>query len=265
MSLWIILVLIIIILVLITSVVLYFIQDKVLFQPEKVSKKYQFDFSNDFEEIFLNGSDNAILNGVLFQLKEPKGVIIYFHNHSGNLRHCSNAVYTFSQLNFDVLVMDYRGYGKSEGTYDEAKMYEDAQLWYNHVKLHYEERDIVLYGRGLGASFAASVASKNNPNLLCIESAMYSLLYASKFHYRYLPIRWIIRYNFNTAINLKNVTCKTYIFHGVKDDLIHYSNSEKLYGISKDNSELILIPDGTHYNLGSNTMYLHKIEEILTQ
>ena len=265
MSIWVILILVVVILVLVTSLVLYFIQSRILFQPEKISKNYQFNFSKIFEEIFLKAPDGMFLNGVLFQLEKPVGVVIYYHNHSGNLTHCSNAVYTFNRLHFDVLVMDYRGFGKSEGDYDEAKMYEDANLWYDHAKKHYEEGNIILYGRGLGACFAASVASKNNPKLLCIESAMYSLLYATRFHYRYLPIRWILRYSLNTASSLKNVTCKTSIFHGVKDDVIHYSNSEKLHSISKDTSELILIPNGTHHNLGSNPMYLQKIEEILTE
>jgi hypothetical protein len=264
MNILIILSFVIIILILITSVILYFVQDKIFFHPEKILKSEHYKFSNEFEEIFLKATDGILLNGVLFQLKNPKGLVLYYHNHSGNLKHCSNAVYRFNQLNYDVLVMDYRGFGKSEGSYDEAKMYNDAELWYNHAKLLYDERDMVVYGRGLGATFAGYVSSINNPKYLCLESAMYSLIYASKFHYRFLPKKLFIKYKFNLADNLKNVACNTFIFHGMKDNLIHYSNSEKLHDISKEKSELILIPEGDHYNLGSNPIFLHKIEGILS-
>ncbi len=261
----IILFLVIIILMLFTSIMLYFIQDKIIFHPENISKSHQFNFSNEFEEIFLESVDGVSLNGVLFQLTDPKGLVLYYHNHSGNLKHCGNAVYRFNQLNYDVLVMDYRGFGKSEGTYNELKMYEDAELWYNHAKLLYGEKNTVLFGRGLGASFAGYVAARNNPKYLLLESAMYSLYFASHYHYRFLPKKWILKYKFDLADNLKDVACKTYIFHGMKDDLIHYSNAEKLNDISKEKSELILIPEGNHYNLGNNTTFLHKIEEIFSQ
>ncbi len=263
MYIWVILFAILIILVLMTSILLYFIQDKILFHPEKISKEHSFTFSNEFEEMFLESVDGVSLNGVLFKLSNPKGVVIYYHNHSGNLKHCSNAIYRFNQLNYDVLVMDYRGFGKSDGTYDEGKMYEDAELWYNQAKQHYDERNIVLFGRGLGATFASYVAARNNPKYLCIESAMYTLLYASRFHYRFLPMKWVLKYKFNLAESLENVACKTYIFHGIKDNLIHYSNAEKMHAILKEKSELILIPEGNHYNLGNNTTFLHKLEEIL--
>jgi len=262
MPTWVLIILAVFFVGLVINVVLYFIQDKILFHPETISKNYEFNFSNDFEEIFLETLDGASLNGVLFKLNNPKGVVLYFHNHSGNVKHCSNAVHVFNELNYDVLVMDYRGFGKSTGVFNEVLMSADSQLWYDYVMNRYDEDKIALYGRGIGATFATYVASRNNPKILCLESPLYNLFYTAKFHYPYVPRKIISKYEFNTAKYFTTVSCMKYIFHGKQDDLVHYTNSQKLYDLSKKNSKLILISEANHYNLGSNNFYLQKIEQL---
>lgn len=261
---WIIILAAILIIVLVISIVIRLIQDRIIFHPEIISIDDSFNFSNEFEEIFLEARDGVSLNGVWFKLNNPKGIVLYFHNHSGNIKHCSNSVFIFNELNYDVLVMDFRGFGKSGGSFNEEMMYEDAQLWYNYVKQYYDEDQIVLYGRGLGATFATYVASKNNPGFLCLEMPMYDLLYTSKFHYPFLPLKFILKYKLSTAQYFVEVNCKKYLFHGKQDELIPYTNSEKLYNLSKENSELYILPEVNHYNMGSNATYLSKLEEIFT-
>ncbi len=129
---------------------------------------------------------------------------------------------------------------------------------------HYDESVITLYGRGIGATFATYLSSINNPKQLILESPLYNLFYTAKFHYPFVPAKLISRYKFETAAYITKVTCKIFIFHGKINELVNYKNSLKLYELSKSNIELILIPDGNHYNLINHKMYLEKMDQILS-
>ncbi len=242
---------------------LYLLQEKFIFHAEKLPKDYKFCINSDFKEINLKTKDGNILNGVFFEQKNAKGLILYFHNHAGNISNSFSLVKNFQNLNYSVLMMDYRGYGKSTGKFNERLMLDDTELWYNFALKNYTSNHITVIGRGIGATFAAYIAAKNTPKLLILGSSFYNLLTVSKEQYPYLLTRLILKYKFDTAKYLKNVKCKTYIFHGKKDQLVHYTNSVKLSEISKENIELTIIPDGTHYNLRTHGPSLQKMKEIL--
>lgn len=244
------------------SVVLYFIQDTMIFHAEKLPLDYEFYFRNEFEEFNLKTEDGEILNGALFKSKKPKGVFLFFHNHSGNIKHWDKDATYINDLNYDVLMMDYRGFGKSTGKFNEQLMYKDSLLWYNLTKSIYNENSIIMYGRGLGTAFAIYAASKNNPYQMILVSAIYSVYNTVKHNYPYLPSKLILKYKFETYKYIGKVKCKTYFFHGVKDKLTPYTSSEKLHKIIKNNSKLYLLPESNHYNLTDNHIFLEKIKEI---
>ncbi len=262
MSVIIIIICVILIIMLAVSIAMYLVQDRILFHAEKLPKDYEFSFNADFLEINLETDDGNTLNGLLFKVQNPKGLLLFYHNHSGNIEHWSRYALFMNKFDLDVLMMDYRGFGKSTGKFKELNFLKDSELWYNYALESYEEQLISVYGRGLGATFACYVASLNNPKQLCLESPFYSLGYLGKFHYPFLPRKLISKYKFDTAKYFVNVPCKIFIFHGEMNKLIHYKNSLKLYNLSQGNSELNLIPNGNHYNLINDLMYLKRINEI---
>jgi len=263
MSVWIIFLIAIVFILLTISTVLYFFQDQIIFHAEKLPQNYKFSFNRKFKEINLQTDDSNSLNGILFTVNQPKGLILFFHNHSGNIEHWSRSAIFFNNFNYDVLLMDYRGYGKSTGKYNEQVMFSDALLWYNYAKNIYDENLITIYGRGIGATFATYIASLNNPKQLLLESPLYNMFVTAKVLYPYLPNRLISKYKFDTAAYITEVNCKIYIFHGEGNELVNFKNGKMLYDLVADRAELILISDGNHYNLISNETYLNKIREIL--
>ncbi len=264
MSYWLIILLTLFFIFLTISVVMHFIQDKLIFHAEKLPVDYQFSYKNDFEEINLKTKDNNVLNGLLFKVLNSKGLIVFFHNHSGNIEHWGRITEIVMNKSYDILLMDYRGFGKSTGKYNEKHMFQDAVLWYKYTLKHYDESVITLYGRGIGATFATYLSSINNPKQLILESPLYNLFYTAKFHYPFVPAKLISRYKFDTAAYISKATCEIFIFHGKINELVNYKNSLKLYELSKSNIELILIPDGNHYNLINHKMYLEKMDQILS-
>jgi len=129
---------------------LYFLQEKILFRPTVLNQTYVYKFSHPFEELFLKADDNAMINVLHFKAEQPKGVILYFHGNAGDLSRWGNITSYFVERNYDVLVMDYRTYGKSTGALSEHALYSDAQMCYDYLKDRYNENDITIYGRSLG-------------------------------------------------------------------------------------------------------------------
>ena len=112
---------------------LYFLQEKILFRPTVLNQTYVFKFSHPFEELFLKADDNAVINALHFKAEEPKGIILYFHGNKGSLKRWGEIAMFFAKEQYDVVIMDYRSYGKSTGELKEEYLYNDGQLFYNYV------------------------------------------------------------------------------------------------------------------------------------
>lgn len=253
----------IIVIVILSCFVIYMFQEKLIFLSEKLEKEYQFKFDVPFEEINLKTSDNETINGLYFTVENPKGAILFFHGNKGNLTRWGRIVQYFNQFKYNVFVIDYRGYGKSTGKYNEDKMYQDALLSYNFLKQKFPENKIVVYGRSLGTTFATKVASENNPKQLIIESPFYSLSNAVKYQFKF-GLKSILNYHFPTFSFIDKVQSPVLIFHGEEDKVTSPKDSEELSElIHHQNKKLIKIPEGTHHDLRNFPIYKTELQRAL--
>ena len=110
------------------SELLKYFQEKVVFLPVILPHDHTYDFENDFEEYLWDTPFDGKINVLHFRIKNPKGVIAYFHGNADNLHRWGKIAVEFTKFGYDVLVMDYRGYGKSSGPRNEEYLYSDAQF-----------------------------------------------------------------------------------------------------------------------------------------
>ena len=243
----------------------YFFQERFIFQPEKLESNYSFSFQQNFEEINLKTGDNNNINALLFKTKNPKGVILYFHGNKGNLVRWGEITSYFTKFNYDVFVMDYRSYGKSTGKFNENLMYNDAQICYDYLKEIYTEYKITIYGRSLGCAFAIKTAALNQPKQLVLEAPFFNLKDVTKYHYPFLPFKFLLRYKFNSDMFISKVYCNTTIFHGTKDKVVPFSSGKKLFEKSnKKQTSFVTIENGTHHNLVEFEKYQEIISRLLS-
>lgn len=241
---------------------LYFNQEKILFLSRVLPNDYNFKFSYPFEEIFLE-TDGGIINMIHFKIKDPKGVILYFNGNSRNLASWGRRAQFLVEKQYDVLVMDYRTFGKSKGELSETAFYSDAQYGFNYLKERYEEKNISVYGRSLGTGIAVYIASNNMPKQLVLETPYYSIVDVGQSRFPMFPVNWLLKYKFQSYKYIQQVTCPITIFHGTDDDVVPYTSAEKLFDVaSKENSEFITIDGGRHNNLRRFDIYQQKIEQI---
>lgn len=261
---WILIILGLFVLLLGIGIILYVVQERIIIHGEILSPNHEFSFHGSFEEINVKADDAHILNGVLFQAKESRGLVFYLHNHSGNVEHCSTLAFYLNNLHQDVLVIDYRGFGKTSGKFNEADTYNDIRIWYDKMKERYSEGVISIYGRGMGASFATYLANIYQPKRLILESPLYDILYMAKKYYPLMPsLKYILKYSFNTAMYIKDVECPILILHGKKNKLIHYTNSLKLYELNRENITLDILPEADHHNMMNQQKYREQLSRVL--
>lgn len=240
-------------------------QEKLIFLPSKLAADYEYQFTASFEEINLEAADGAILNALHFKNDNPKGVILYFHGNAGDLSRWGEITSYFTKFNWDVIVMDYRTYGKSTGKLSEAALYNDAQLFYDYALKSYNEEKIIVYGRSLGTSFATKLAAKNNPHMLILESPFYNLKAIAKKRFPIVPMDYLLKYEFKSNDYIVDVNCMTVFFHGTQDNVVAYSSGKKLYELAspENGKHFITINGGGHNNLSNFTTYNSEIERLL--
>ena len=248
----------------VTLATLFVFQEKLLFLSTELDQGYQYQFNSNFEELFLAAQDGAKLNAVHFKAKTPKGVILYFHGNAGDLSRWGAMAKSFVEKEYDVLIMDYRTYGKSTGKLSEAVFYTDAQLFYDYLKQDYNEQDITVYGRSLGTAMAAFLAFKNNPQQLILETPYYSMSDVAAYRFPFFPVKKLLKYKFPCYQYVSKVKCPITIFHGTDDEVVPLMSAKKLFhDAPKSQTEFIVIKGGTHNNLKAFEDYQSKVDCIL--
>jgi pimeloyl-ACP methyl ester carboxylesterase len=245
------------------SIAVYFLQEKFIFKPEKLKADFKFKYDVPFTELFFTPVAGVSINGLHFYRPEPKGLILYFHGNSRSIKGWAKYARDFYRFDYDVVLVDYRGFGKSTGKRTEKDMLSDMQFVYEELTKKYAEQHILVYGRSLGSGFAAKIAADNKPRYLILDAPYYSFKKAIERFLPILPIRYVLRFHLRTDKWIRKVNCHTYILHGTKDRLIPISQSEKLQELSPHKITLIRIHGGKHNNLPTFDEYHNFIRDIL--
>ncbi len=243
---------------------IYFFQEELIFLPEKLDKDFTYDFSTDYEEHFIEMTDGAIINALHFKSDSSKGLILYFHGNAGSLRRWGEVIEPFVDLGFDVLIMDYRGYGKSTGKRTYKKMLSDADKLYELALSKTTEDKVILFGRSLGSSFASYLAGKNNPSRLILETPFLSLGDIANRVAPIYPPSYLLRFNFKNHESLKEAMCPIFIFHGTEDNVVPLQSGKDLYEtLDPGLAKLIVVDGGGHNNLANFDTYQKEIRNVL--
>ena len=246
------------------TALLYFFQEKMLFLPTVLEQDYVYQFSYPFEELFFETEAHAIINAVHFKIEQPKGVILFLHGNAGDLSRWGVLAEYFVEKQYDVLIMDYRTYGKSKGKLSEQALYHDGQYCYDYLKTMYQEDEITIYGRSLGTGIATYLAAKNKPKQLILETPYYSILDVAESRFSILPVKSLLKYKLLSYEFIKNTDCPILMLHGTDDSVVPYESAKKLFeASSKSQTTFISIEGGGHGNLSSFEKYTKAIDLFL--
>lgn len=248
---------------LLLAVVIYFIQERFIFKPEKLKQDFIYKYDAPFRELFFDVAPGVRINGLHFTVDKPHGLVLYFHGNSKSIKGWARYAKDFFRYNYDVVLVDYRGFGKSTGKRTEHDMLNDMQFVYDKLAADYTENHLVVYGRSLGSGFATKIASDNHPRYLILDAPFYNFRKVIARFLPILPVRFLLRFHLRTDQWITKVECHTYILHGTRDWLIPIFNSERLQQLNPKKITLIRITGGGHNNLPSFPEYHNFIRDIL--
>jgi fermentation-respiration switch protein FrsA (DUF1100 family) len=198
----------------------------------------------------------------------PRATLLFFHGNAGNLSHRVESIRLFHDLGLSVFIIDYRGYGQSEGSPTETGTYRDATAAWDYLvdERRIAPQEIVIFGRSLGGAIAAELASHTRPAALILESAFTSVPNMAARLYPWLPVRWLSRYRYDTRRALEATSSPVLIIHSREDDIIPYAEGEQLFAHAREPKRFLKILGG-HGNgfLISRDAYERGIDDFLVR
>lgn len=248
---------------LISGLAIYFAQSKLILWPDPIPEHFDYGVG---EEIDIEVADNISINNVLIKSgPSSKGVIMYFHGNKGNVRRAIYQLKTFQNLNYDIFITDYRGYGKSEGSLSSDKaLLSDANTVYQYIKGKYSEDKIYLLGYSLGTGIASYVASLNNPKHLFLVAPFTSITDIKDKYLWFYP-DFLLRFQLPVKRFLNSVKCPVSIVHGTQDDVVDYQYSQELKELFPTKVELITSKGQSHRGIIFDPLLSKEIRRVLSR
>jgi len=248
------------------GIALYYLQEKFLFHPEKLSDAYVYDFKVPFEEVNIPFNNTDTVNMIKFFPADSvrRGVVVYYHGNKENIERYASFAGNFTKHGYEVWMEDYPGFGKSRGERTEKKMYRQALQVQKMAAAKYGKDSIILYGKSLGTGIASYVASVSNNKRLILETPYYSIPSLFSCYAPVYPTGKMSIYKIPANEFLAEVKYPISIFHGTDDGVIPYRNAARLKKIIKPTDEFITIEDGTHHNLNDFELMKKKLDSLLS-
>ena len=239
----------------IAATLLFFLQDQIIFQRKTLPVDYAFKFDPDpkqqeYQEHFIKTPDGETLNALLFKTNlSSNGLILYFHGNADNLQRWGKYAVDFTKLGYDILMVDYRGYGKSTGKPVERDLYKDALTVLKWSEDNIKYNKLIIYGRSLGSAVASNLATAVTPDLLILETPFDELKGAVYEPIKPLLYFFPLRSNFSNKSFLSKVKCRKVIIHGTKDQVVPLASALRLKPLLEERDQFVIIEGGGHRNL----------------
>ncbi len=236
-------------------------QERLLFQPARLAADHRFEVAPDVHERYVD-VPGARLSALHLQLPAPKGVVFYLHGNAGNLASWFVNADFYRRANFDLFMLDYRGYGKSSGRIQsQAQLEADVRAAWAAVAPRYTGKRVVLFGRSLGSGLAAGLAAELQPELTVLVSPYVSLRALAAEHYPWVPAA-VLRYTLATDAALARVKSPLLLLHGGRDRLIPPEHSDRLARVAP-HARVLTVADAGHNDIQSYNAYLDVLRAAL--
>lgn len=247
---------------------LYVQQPSMIFYPIRNLEASPADWGLTYEEVSLKSSDGITLHGWYLPHPSAERTLLFFHGNGGNISHRGDSLQIFHRLGLNVLIFDYRGYGQSEGRPSEKGLYQDARVAWHYLRTEHgvSNRDLVIFGRSLGGTVAAKLASEVRPSAVIIESSFGSTRDVASELFPLLSHLTYLRYRFDADKAVRQIQSPVLVLHSPDDDVIPYHLGEKLFQVANEPKRFHQLK-GNHNTgfLQSQPGYEQAIQEFLLQ
>jgi len=237
-----------------------------LYKPEIQVHITSQDREIPHHEVFLQTRDGVTISTWYVPAKESVGIVLLCHGNAGNISQRIDSYKIFQELGLSVFIFDYRGYGGSQGRPSEKGTYLDAERAWEYLvrELGIKSEKIISLGRSLGGGVASYLARQYSCRGLIIESSFTSIPDMARRMFPYVPVKWLIRYRYNTLERLKYIYCPLMVVQSPYDELIPFSHGLRLFAAANEPKTFLKIR-GNH-QLGfvqSGSTYIEGLRDFI--
>ena len=250
---------------------LFLLQSRLLYYPNLGGRKLQAspaDIGLEYESVTLVSSDSVRIHGWFVDARTQRGTLLFFHGNAGNISHRLDSLRIFNTLGLSVLIIDYRGYGQSQGRISETGTYLDAEAAWQYLtdQKRIDPQNIILFGRSLGGAIAANLAAKHPPAALILESVFSSVPEMAARFYPVFPVRLLARFSYDTRKSLASVFCPVLVIHSPDDEIIPFENGRILFETAREPKSFLEIHGGHNEGfLASGPFYVKGLENFINK
>jgi uncharacterized protein len=202
------------------------------------------------EAVTFTTGDGLVLNGwFLPSLRSPPWfTVLVFNGNAGNRAYRAPLAAALRSQRLAVLLFDYRGFGDNPGTPTEAGLMADGRAALAHLlgRADVDGTRLVLFGESLGTAIAVQIAGEHPPAALILRSPFVSMIELGRFHYPFLPVRWLLRDRFASIDRVRSLRCPLLVVAGEGDRIVPVSQSRRLYEAAPAPKTLVVLPGADH-------------------
>lgn len=235
-----------------------FLENKLIFIPSRYPTGDWQPAGLDYQDAWFQAADGTELHGWYLPRQKPRAVVLYCHGNAGNITHRTDVLRILQRrVGVAVLILDYRGYGRSQGKPDGQGVLADARAAraYLAEKEGIPQTDVVLLGRSLGGAVAVELAAEDGARALVLESSFSSLPDVGAYHYPWLPVRWLMRTRFDSAAKIGSYRGPLLQSHGRLDEIIPYRFGQRLHEAANQPKRFITFAGKRHNDLQPLSYY----------
>lgn len=223
---------------------LYTKQPAMVFYPLKEIEATPKDWGLSYESLKLNASDT--ISAWYIPHSEAEKTILFFHGNGGNMSHRGDSIYLFHKLKLNVLIIDYPGYGESDGHPFERGLYQSADAAWKYLvsDKNIKAENIIIFGRSLGGAVAVDLAARVNAGGVILESTFSSIRDIIDIAYPVLSHFIYLRYSFNSLEKIQKVNSPILIIHSPDDEVIPFELGQRLFENISSEKEFLQIAGG---------------------
>jgi fermentation-respiration switch protein FrsA (DUF1100 family) len=227
------------------------------------------DIGLEYRDLFLITNDDVRLHGWFVPSAGSRVTLLIFHGNAGNVSHRLEWIRLLHGLSCHVLIIDYRGYGKSEGSPFERGLYLDARAAYRWWVQQQSGpgQKLVVMGESLGGCVAVDLAAEVNPAGLILQSTFTSARDMARTLFPLGLLHPLTGIRFDSVSKIGGVRCPKLVIHGTRDEIVPFGLGRKLYEAAPPPKIFYEVADAGHNDLvwAAGTEYSKRLHDFLSR
>ena len=218
----------------------FFLQSRLIYFPGSAREVTRDALSLPLEEVTLDSrapseKKPVRIVGWFVPAPQDRGTVLLCHGNAGTIADRGEIIGILHDLGLNVFIVDYRGYGKSEGAPTEQGLYADAAAAWEYLTLKrgVPARRIIVMGKSLGGGVASQLAEQRGPGALILQSTFTSTADMGARLYPFLPVRLLTRHRYETLKRMPKIQCPVLVAHSPQDEMVPYAFGRAIFDAAR--------------------------------